>query len=100
MLAWETVPYERHTFGEVMDVLTGLWKKHGSCNYLAKFLPKNEISDDKLHSHSIEKPTDFEKNINLARQYLQSAALQGHNEEIKRRAIELINSIEKSIENL
>ncbi|CAJ0625438.1 15175_t:CDS:2 [Entrophospora sp. SA101] len=237
--AWETVPYERHTFGEVMDVLTGLWKKHGSCNYLAKFLPKNEISDDKLHSHSIEKPTDFEKvefkrkvfepliqmeegkraykeennfkkawkcfcdnadlndyeaiywkayfleagkanesgeatqenieeatrlykiaadngiadaqtqyafliykkdktlyleefkrylqlaaknensiallnlgnfylkgthgyeqNINLARQYLQSAALQGHNEEIKRRAIELINSIEKSIENL
>ncbi|CAJ0899989.1 14216_t:CDS:2 [Entrophospora sp. SA101] len=89
--SWETVPYERHTFGEVMDVLTGLWKKHGSCNYLAKFLPKNEISDDKLHSHSIEKPTDFEKNINLARQYLQSAALQGHNEEIKRRAIELIN---------
>ncbi|CAJ0825591.1 9881_t:CDS:2 [Entrophospora sp. SA101] len=57
---------------------------------------ENVIALFKLGQYYLSGFQGRDQNADLARQYLQSAVLQNYNEEVSRRAIELINNMEKN----
>ncbi|CAJ0643596.1 13427_t:CDS:2 [Entrophospora sp. SA101] len=111
--AWEHSPHNRPSFDEIKNELAESWKCFENTKYVAKFIAKDEVSNDKIQHHNIDKDSDFkvalhflgvcyfegahgyEKDHDQAIDYLKCVTFQNHNEQISWDATNIINQINK-----
>ncbi|CAJ0643594.1 13426_t:CDS:2 [Entrophospora sp. SA101] len=97
--SWEHSPHNRPSFDEIKNELAESWKCFENTKYVAKFIAKDEVSNDKIQHHNIDKDSDFkvalhflgvyyfegthgyEKDHDQAIDYLKCVAFQNHNEQ-------------------
>ncbi|CAJ0751277.1 24045_t:CDS:2 [Entrophospora sp. SA101] len=57
--SWEHSPHNRPSFDEIKNELAESWKCFENTKYVAKFIAKDEVSNDKIQHHNIDKDSDF-----------------------------------------